>query len=280
MTLSKILRPHDRSKKRLVLGITPIDHGFDQQALSPRLNWRTLEMDKKDEPTQQSDASDFELTGHTVACAVSINRFEENANLLIVGADDMDRYRRNEEAFLRHVGIIKPKQPFNGIIDETSRPPKAAPPPGIPDTVCIYVHVESGGCKCTFKKKCYDVLVPIPPGMPTGAGGVGQNPIDELTSSCGNNASTLVLEIDHTLDVLLSPRALNTLLLDPSRLTDSMDLMGLPTSGVRTPLFDLSAVDQTAWHLTVWAHIVSGSCKCNYLPVESNPVQVRGKIAG
>lgn len=235
-------------------------------------------MATKDGTKQQPHTSDFGLTGPTVACAVSINRFEENAHLLIVGEDDMDRYRRNEEAFLRHVGIIKPDQPFNGFLDETSPPPTAAPPSGFPSKVCIYNHVTSGGCRCTFKKKCFDVLVPLPPGMPTAP--VVPTAIDDLVSSCGGSASTLVLEIDHTLEVLLSPRALNTLLLDPSRLTDSVDLMELPTSGVRAPLFDLSAVDQTCWHLSVWAHITTGSCKCNYLPVGAAPVQVSGKIAG
>lgn len=257
-----------------------IDWGQRGRDPSYTLTWEVeySTMTIKDGTTQQPDRSDFGLTGPTIACAVSINQYEENAHLLIVGEGDVARYRRNEEAFLRHVGIIKPDQPFNGFLDETSRPPTAAPPAGLPGRACIYTHVTSGGCQCTYKKKCFDVLVPLPPGMPSAP--VGPNPIDELVSSCGDSASTLVLEIDHTLEVLLSPRALNTLLLDPSRLANSVDLMGLPTSGVRTPLFDLSAIDQTCWHLSVWAHITKGSCKCNYLPVEAAPVQVSGKIAG
>lgn len=217
----------------------------------------------------------FDLTGPNVACAVGITKYEESAKLLIVGNNDLEAYHRNEEAFLRRIGIVAEGQKFNGLIVENE--PQAAPPSSIPAKICIYQHITSGGCSCTYKKKCFDVLIPVGPGMP--AGPLPPNPIDELVSTCGGGASTLALEIDHSVEVLLSSRALNTLLLAPNKLCDIIDLDGLPTNGVLTPVFDPDLIDQTSWHLSTWAHIVSGSCKCKYLPVEARAVDVSGKFA-
>lgn len=209
------------------------------------------------------------LTTANVACAINIVEFDEPAHLVYIGESDARRYEQHEEAFLRELGVIPDGQPLHGLIDETpnvhvvgNTDPSAAP--AAPKaTVCIMQHITEGGCSCTYRKKCFKVALPTGPGTPTDASGIG---------TCGDTES-FTARIDHTLEILISPRALRALILDPERLCGIIDLGGRPFNGI-IPLLDLDLLNLNAWHLQEWAHIVEGSCKCKYLPLSAKEVEV------
>lgn len=207
-----------------------------------------------------------DLATANVACAVGIVDFEEDVHMVFIGDRDMTKFETHEEAFLRELGVIADEQPFNGFIEENSRNESvdtsnssAAPAPPTAK-VCIMQHIESGGCSCTYRKKCFKVALPPPgPGNPT-------------ASSCGSGES-FTAKVDHSVEMLLSPRALRTLILDPDKLCGTIDLAGRPFTGI-IPLIDFNSLNMNAWHLQQWVHIIEGPCKCKYLPLSAKEVSV------
>lgn len=208
------------------------------------------------------------LTTLNVACAINAVEFKEPAHLVLVGQNDLSRFHQHEEAFLRQLGVIPDGQPLNGIIHEnpmalvTAAPssPSSAPPSSAPGVACIYQHITEGGCKCTYRKKCFKVTVPLDGGQ-----------IASLLTCGGGDSFTL--RIDHVVEMLIGPQALRRLILDPGKFSCDIDLDGRPTSGI-IPLLDLDLLNMNTWHMQTWAHISEGSCKCKYLPVSSIEVDV------
>lgn len=181
--------------------------------------------------------------------------------LVLVPPKDYNDFSKDEEGYLRKLGVILDGQPFNGIINlDTGPMPKESA------KAYTYRHVNGGPlgdgpCACKYTRTCWDASF---------------SNVSEIISvaSVNGEGGGVALPIDYEFEFIISPNSIKEFQQNQEKVLRSFKVIPdtFQINGVLPPVFDMNQWDNLRWHKAKYYHVGEGKCKSKWVLIDKKKV--------